>query len=103
LQSWRRAKHGARFRNWLALWTAIGRAIIIDMIHYILEHLAFLEGQLSVLDEGILLEINEAGFRPALELIKTVPGIQQDSAVSVLWLRWHPTCLSFPSASHLSF
>jgi hypothetical protein len=37
-----------------------------------------------VLDEEILLEIDKAGFRPALELIKTVPGIQQDSAVSVL-------------------
>jgi transposase len=71
------------------------------MIHYSLEHLGFLEGQLLVLDEEILLEIDKAGFRPALELIKTVPGIQQDSAVSVL-AEVGPDMHIFPSAGHLS-
>jgi hypothetical protein len=45
------------------------------MIHYGLEHLAFLDGQLLVLDEEILLEIDKAGFCPALELkAKSVPS-----------------------------
>lgn len=35
------------------------------MIHYSLEHLGFLEGQLLALDEEILREIEKAGFRPA--------------------------------------
>jgi transposase len=71
------------------------------MIHYSLEHLGFLEGQLLALDEEILLEIDRAGFRPALELIKTVPGIQQDSAVCIL-AEVGPDMHIFPSAGHLS-
>jgi transposase len=65
------------------------------MIHYSLEHLGFIEWQLLVLDEEILLEIDKAGFRPVVELIKTVPSIQQDSAVSVL-AEVDQTCISFP-------
>ncbi len=71
------------------------------MIHYSLEHLGFLEGQLLALDEEILREIENAGFRPALDLIKTVPGIQQDSTVSVL-AEVGPDMNIFPSAGHLS-
>jgi len=71
------------------------------MIHYSLKHLGFLERQLLALDEEILREIDKAGFRPALDLIKTVPGIQQDSAVSVL-AEVGPDMNTFPSAGHLS-
>ena len=71
------------------------------MIRYSLEHLGFLERQLLALDEEILREIDKAGFRPALDLIKTVPGIQQDSAVSVL-AEVGRDMNTFPSAGHLS-
>jgi transposase len=71
------------------------------MIRYSLEHLGFLEKHLLALDEEILRQIDKAGFRPALDLIKTVPGIQQDSAVSVL-AEVGPDINAFPSAGHLS-
>ncbi|MFL6447827.1 MAG: transposase [Bryobacteraceae bacterium] len=71
------------------------------MIRYSLEHLGFLEKHLLALDEEILRQIDKAGFRPALDLIKTVPGIQQDSAVSVL-AEVGPDINTFPSAGHLS-
>ncbi len=72
-----------------------------QMIRYSLEHLAFLEGQLLRLDGEILRHIDTSGFRPALELIKTVPGIQQDSAMSVL-AEVGPNMSTFPSAADLS-
>ena len=71
------------------------------MIRYSLEHLAFLEQQLLQLDDEILRHIEASGLVPALELIKTVPGIQQDSAVSIL-AEVGPDRSAFPSAAHLS-
>jgi transposase len=71
------------------------------MIRYSLQHLAFLEQQLLQLDDEILQHIEASGLAPALELIKTVPGIQQDSAVSVL-AEVGPDMSVFPSAAHLS-
>ncbi|MBC7927963.1 MAG: IS110 family transposase [Bryobacteraceae bacterium] len=71
------------------------------MIRYSLEHLAFLDRQLLQLDGDILRHIETAGFGPALELIKTVPGIQQDSAMTVL-AEIGPNVSTFPSAAHLS-
>jgi transposase len=71
------------------------------MIRYSLEHLAFLERQLLQLDDEILHHIEASGLAPALELIKTVPGLQQDSAMSVL-AEVGPDMSTFPSAAHLS-
>jgi transposase len=71
------------------------------MIRYSLEHLAFLERQLLQLDDEILRHIEASGLAPTLELIKTVPGIQQDSAMSVL-AEVGPDMSTFPSAAHLS-
>src|SRR4051794_15978470 len=71
------------------------------MIRYSLQHLAFLEQQSLQLDDEILRHIEASGLAPALELIKTVPGIQQDSAVSVL-AEIGPDMSVFPSAAHLS-
>jgi hypothetical protein len=46
------------------------------MIRYSLQHLAFLEQQSRQLDDEILRHVKAAGLVLALELIKTMPGIQ---------------------------
>lgn len=53
------------------------------------------------LDDEILRHIEASGLASALELIKTVPGIQQDSAVSVL-AEIGPDMSAFHTAAHLS-
>jgi transposase len=71
------------------------------MIRYSLRHLAFLEQELFSLDEDILRHIASVGLHPALQLLQTLPGIQQDSAVSIL-AEVGPDMSAFPSAAHLS-
>lgn len=71
------------------------------MIHHSLKHLAFLEQELLALDEEIWQQIETSGLQPALVLLKTVPGVQQDSAVQIL-AEIGPDMRPFPSAAHLS-
>jgi transposase len=47
------------------------------MIGFSLEHLEFLEKQIPRLDEEIAAKIQQLGYVQELELLQTVPGIQQ--------------------------
>jgi transposase len=71
------------------------------MIRYSLEPLAFLERQRLPLDDELLRLIEASGLAPALELIETLPGLPQDSAVSVL-AEVGPDRSVFPAAARLS-
>jgi transposase len=71
------------------------------VIRYALKHLAFLEQELFSLDEDILRHIESVGLQPALQLLQTLPGVQQDSAVSIL-AEVGADMSVFPSAAHLS-
>ena len=71
------------------------------MIRYSLDHLGFLEKEIFTIDEHIRKHILAAGFQPAWELLQTIPGVQQDSAASIL-AEVGPDMCAFPSAVHLS-
>jgi transposase len=71
------------------------------VIRYALKHLAFLEQELFGLDADILRHIESVGLQPALQLLQTLPGVQQDSAVSIL-AEVGADMSVFPSAAHLS-
>ena len=71
------------------------------MIRSSLKHLAFLEQALFELDEQILQHIQTTGMQPALQLLESLPGVQQDSAVSIL-AEVGPDMSPFPSSAHLS-
>jgi transposase len=63
--------------------------------------LAFLEQEVFDLDEQILHHIEAAGMQPALQLLESLPGVQQDSAVNIL-AEVGPDISPFPSSAHLS-
>jgi transposase len=71
------------------------------MIRFSLEHLRFLEQQISELDEEIAAKIREAGYIPQWELLQTIPGFQQASAANVL-AEVGPDTQPFASQRHLS-
>ena len=71
------------------------------MIRSSLKHLAFLEQALFELDEQILRHIQTTGMQSALQLLESLPGVQQDSAVSIL-AEVGPDMSPFPSSAHLS-
>jgi transposase len=71
------------------------------MIRSSLKHLAFLEQALFELDEQILGHIQTTGMQAALQLLESLPGVQQDPAVSIL-AEVGPDMSPFPSSAHLS-
>lgn len=71
------------------------------LIRFSLEHLAFLEQQILALDELIAAKIVELGYTPAMELLCSVPGLQETSAANVL-AEVGPNVDSFASEKHLS-
>ncbi len=54
------------------------------MIRYSLEHLRFLEEQITQMDEDIRAKIREANLEPQWELVQTVPGIAETSGATIL-------------------
>jgi len=54
------------------------------MIRFSLEHLRFLEEQLSELDQQIGRKIEEAGYKQQYELLQTLPGVQEPTAAAML-------------------
>jgi transposase len=54
------------------------------MIRYSLEHLRFLEEQLSDMDEQIRKKIEEAGYQTQWELLQTLPGVKEPTAAALL-------------------
>jgi transposase len=54
------------------------------MLRFSLEHLAFLERQISGIDAAVLELIERAGYQTSFELLQTVPGVQEISAAALL-------------------
>jgi transposase len=54
------------------------------MIRYSLAHLRFLEEQLKELDGDIMAQIEAAGLDKSWEELRSIPGIQQTSAATIL-------------------
>lgn len=71
------------------------------MITYSLQHLEYLESHILELDQEIATMIKQAGLLPQLELLQTIPGLQERSAATIL-AETGGDMKSFPSASHLS-
>ena len=71
------------------------------MIRYSLKHLVFLERELFELDEQILQHIASTGLKPAVQLLESLPGVQEQSAVSIV-AEIGADMTPFPSAAHLS-
>jgi transposase len=71
------------------------------MIRYSLRHLVFLEHELFDLDEQILHHVAVTGLQPAVNLLESLPGVQQASALSIV-AEIGSDMSPFPSAAHLS-
>ena len=71
------------------------------MIHYSLEHLKFLEGQVEKLDRDIEEHIRAAGLERQWRVLQSVPGIQDRSAATIL-AETGPDMKAFPSARQFS-
>lgn len=72
-----------------------------QMIRYSLKHMTFLEEQIAEIDTAITAQIHEAGLDEALQLMQTVPGIQDRSAANIL-AETGADMKQFPSARHLN-
>lgn len=71
------------------------------MLHYSLDHLAFLEGQIAAIDAEVLRLIEEAGYQEAFTLLQSIPGVQEISAAAVL-AETGADMSVFASEAHLS-
>jgi len=71
------------------------------LIHMSLDVLRCLESQVMALDEEILRRIERHGYIRQLQLIESVPGIQQDAAVVILAETGGDMSV-FPTEQHLS-
>ena len=72
-----------------------------QLIRYSIEHLVFLEDQLTKIDKEIRRKILEAGFQGAFELLQTIPGVKEDAAAGIL-AEVGVDMRVFPSDGHLS-
>jgi transposase len=73
----------------------------VQMIRLSLQHLQFLEQQITSLDTAIEEKITAAGLQPAFELLQSLPGISHDSAAAIL-AETGSDMNQFPSAAQLS-
>jgi transposase len=71
------------------------------LIRFSLDHLVFLEAQIQRIDDEVVQRISMAGYQEFFELLQTIPGVQQDSAASIL-AETGVDMRVFPSAAHLS-
>ena len=55
-----------------------------QMIRYSLQHMQFLEQQIIQLDKDIAQKIGESGLETEWELLQSVPGVQANSAATIL-------------------
>ena len=55
-----------------------------QMIRYSVEHMQFIEQQIIQLDEDITQKIRESGLETQWELLQSVPGVQANSAATIL-------------------
>ena len=54
------------------------------LINLSLDHMAFLEEQISTLDEGIVQHIKAHGLDRPYQLLQTIPGVKEEAAASLL-------------------
>jgi transposase len=69
------------------------------MIRLSLEHMRFLEEQLTVIDDLIRQKIHEAGYEKQLELLRTLPAVEENAAD--ILAEMGPDPAQFPSEKHL--
>lgn len=69
------------------------------MIRFSLEHMRFLEEQLIALDELIHQEIQEAGYEPQFQLLRSLPAVEGNAATILAEMGPNPA--QFPSEKHL--
>lgn len=69
------------------------------MIRFSLEHMRFLEEQLTELDELIGEQIQQAGYEREWELVRSVPALRENAAVVLAEMGPNPA--QFPSVKHL--
>lgn len=69
------------------------------MIHFSLEHMAFLEKQLIEIDRLILQKIEQAGYKKQWELLRTLPAVRENAAAVLAEMGPNPA--QFPSEKHL--
>lgn len=71
------------------------------MIRFSLEHMRFLEEQLTEIDEQIRKKIYAAGYTKQWELLRSLPAVQENAAAAVL-AEMGPEPAQFPSEKHLA-
>ncbi len=71
------------------------------MVRYSLAHLRFLEEQLEELDKDIAAQIQVAGLTQQWTTLRTIPGIEQTSAATIL-AETGSDMSQFPSEKHFS-
>jgi transposase len=71
------------------------------MLRLSLEHLAFLEQQISAIDAEALQLIQREGYQTAFDLLQSIPGVQQISAAALL-AETGADMSVFPSEAQLS-
>lgn len=72
-----------------------------SLLRHSLKHLEFLEAEVARLDREIQKHIRSHGWQPQYELLKTLPGVDQTSAASLL-AELGPDAGAFPSAAQVS-
>jgi transposase len=70
-----------------------------DMIGFSLEHMRFLEDQLEKIDASIRHKIQQAGYQPQWELLRTLPAVQENAAAVLAEMGPDPA--QFPSEKKL--
>lgn len=71
------------------------------LIRCSLEHLAMLEHQIAQLDAEVLRLIEQAGYQPAFQLLRSIPGTREITAAAIL-AETGPDMKVFPTPAHLS-
>ncbi len=71
------------------------------LINLSLDHMAFLEEQIRVLDEEIVQHIKSHGLEEPYQLLQTIPGVKEEAAASLL-AEFGPDMEVFGSAKKLS-
>jgi transposase len=76
-------------------------AIHRRLINLSLDHMAFLEEQISLLDGEIAEQIRASGLEPQQQILQTIPGVKQEAASCIL-AELGPDMKVFGNAEHCS-
>lgn len=72
-----------------------------SLIRHSMAHLAFLEEEIAELDGEIAEHVRVGGLQPAVDLVKSIPGIQQTAAAAIV-AETGKDMTQFPTAPQLS-